>query len=103
MGDCGSNFLGYCLSTSSILFLPSSNNSSIDIIYLFIIFSLPLGDMIIVILERLFKKQNIFMPDKNHIHHRLMHLNIDYNYIILSLFSYSAASITIGLFYLQNN
>ena len=103
MGDCGSNFLGYCFSASSLLFLPKYSNDSIQIFYLLILFSLPLGDMVIVIVERLLKKQNIFLPDKNHIHHRLMNLNIDYKNIIFLLFSYSAITISIGIFYLNMN
>ena len=103
MGDCGSNFLGYCFSASSLLFLPNESNGSIPIFYLIIIFSLPLGDMLIVIFGRLLKKQNIFLPDKNHIHHRLMNLNIEYNNIIFLLFSYSALTISIGIFHLNSS
>ena len=102
MGDCGSNFLGYCFSASSLLFLPNESNGLIPIFYLLIIFSLPLGDMLIVIFGRLLNKQSIFFPDKNHIHHRLMNLNIEYNYIIFLLFSYSALTISIGIFYLKS-
>ena len=102
MGDSGSNFLGYFFSASSLLFLPNSINGSIEIFYLLIIFSLPLGDMFLVILERFIKNQNIFLPDKNHIHHRLMNLNIGYNNIIFILFSYSALSISVGIFNLLN-
>lgn len=102
MGDCGSNFLGYCLSASSLLFLPNSLDGSIQIIYLLIIFSLPVGDMFLVIFGRLIKKQNLFLPDKNHIHHRLMNLNINYKNIICLLFSYSAITISIGLLSFKN-
>jgi UDP-GlcNAc:undecaprenyl-phosphate GlcNAc-1-phosphate transferase len=102
MGDCGSNFLGYFFSASSILFLSNPINGSVEIINLLIIFSLPLGDMFFVISERFMNNQNIFLPNKNHIHHRLMNLNIGYSYIILILFSYSALSISVGIFYLLN-
>lgn len=102
MGDCGSNFLGYCFSASSLLFLPNESNGSLPILYLLIIFSLPLGDMLFVIIGRLIKKQNIFLPDKNHIHHRLMSLNVEYSHIIFFLFSYSALTISIGVFNLKN-
>ena len=103
MGDSGSNFLGYCFSASSLLFLPNESNGSLPLFYLFIIFSLPLGDMLLVIIGRLIKKQNVFFPDKNHIHHRLMNLNIEYNHIIFLLFSYSALTISIGIFNLKSN
>ena len=102
MGDCGSNFLGYLFSASSLLFLPqlTTSSNSINIFYLLLIFSLPLGDMFLVITERLLKKQNIFLPDRNHIHHKLMNLNIGYNYIISLLLFFSALTISIGFFYL---
>ena len=68
-----------------------------------ILFSLPLGDMFLVIAERIIRNKNIFLPDKNHIHHKLMKLNIKYKNIIFMLFSYSALTITIGIFFLQIN
>ena len=103
MGDCGSNFLGYLFSASSLLFLNNSTNGSIEVLNLLIIFSLPLGDMLLVILGRIVKNKNIFLPDRNHIHHRLMNLNIKYKNIIFLLFSYSSATISIGIFYILRN
>ena len=93
--------LGYCLSASSLLFLPNSSSGAMPIFYLILIFSLPLGDMFLVIVGRFLRNQNIFLPDKNHIHHRLMNLNFEYSKIIFLLFSYSAITVLIGVFYLS--
>ena len=49
MGDCGSNFLGYILSTGSIVFFEQSNGTNQIPFYYLLLFSLPLGDMIYVI------------------------------------------------------
>ena len=103
MISCGSNFLGYCLSASSLLFLSHSIFEAKNLIYLMVLFSLPLADMLLVIVERLIRKKNIFLPDKNHIHHKLMKLNIKYKNIICLLFSYSALTVTVGIFYLRQN
>ncbi len=103
MGDCGSNFLGYSLSSSVLLFLLDPDYRFANIFYIFLIFSLPMCDMVFVILERLFNKQNIFLPDKNHIHHKLMNLNFKYKYIILLLFSFSSFTTILGIFYFQKN
>ena len=100
MGDCGSNFLGFLLSTSSIYFLKSSELNSINIYPLLIIFSLPIFDMLFVIVRRFLNNKNIFLPDRSHIHHRLMDLNLDHKYIISILYFYSVVSISIGIFYL---
>ena len=102
MGDCGSNFLGFLLSSSTIYFAKISNVSSINIYFLLIIFSLPILDMLFVICRRLQKKQNIFLPDRSHIHHRLIALNLDHKYIISILYFYSAISVLLGIFYFKN-
>ena len=102
MGDCGSNFLGFLLSTSSLLFINSAGVSSVNIYYLIIIFSLPIFDMLFVITSRFLNNKNIFLPDRSHIHHRLLDLNLGHKYIIFILYFYSVISISIGIFYLKN-
>ena len=102
MGDCGSNFLGFSLATSSLLFLNYSGSlSNNNILYLMLIFSLPILDMVIVILNRLLSGRNIFLPDKSHIHHRLMQLNFDYKKIISILYFYSFFSTLIGISFIK--
>jgi len=102
MGDCGSNFLGFCLSSSALFFLKDFSSNSINIFYLLILFSLPIGDMLLVILSRLAKGKNIFLPDKSHLHHRLLKLNFGYSKIIFLLYSYSSLTITVGIYSLNN-
>ncbi len=97
MGDCGSNFLGFCLSTSALLFLKNATSNSINIYYLVILFSLPIGDMLIVIIGRLMNEKNVFLPDKTHLHHRLINLNFGYSKIIFLIYSYSSVSIFFGI------
>jgi len=103
MGDCGSNFLGFSLASSVLLFFSGSEYGYANISYIFLLFSLPICDMILVISERLINNKNIFLPDKNHIHHKLMNLKLDYKYIIFLLFSYSSFTTIIATFYLQKN
>ena len=92
MGDCGSYFLGFCLSTGAIYFSSGNNENPVSIIYLLIIFSLPLLDMIFVLLNRIFSSFNPFMPDGNHIHHRMIKAKFKYNHILLFIYVYSALS-----------
>ena len=102
MGDCGSNFLGFLLSSSTLLFINSERVSSVNIFYLIIIFSLPIFDMLFVIVNRFLNNKNIFLPDRSHIHHRLIDLNLDHKSIIFILYFYSVISISVGIFYLKN-
>ena len=97
MGDCGSNLLGFSLSTSSLFFLNYSNSKSIPIYYLVLIFSLPVFDMCYVIANRLLNHKNIFKADRSHIHHRLLDLNFKYKELIFILYLYSFLSISFGI------
>lgn len=101
MGDCGSNFLGFCLSSSSLIFLKDLKLNSIDFFYLVLIFSLPIGDMLHVIFGRIIRGKNIFLPDKSHLHHKLMDLNFDYKKIISLMYFYSTLTILTGVFLLK--
>jgi len=89
MGDCGSYFLGFCLSVGAIYFPSKESINSLPIVYLVILFSLPILDMLFVIFNRIYKKQNPLKADANHIHHRMMRANIPYKGIILLTYSYS--------------
>ena len=102
MGDCGSNFLGFCLSTSGLIFLKDSATNSINFLNLILIFSLPIGDMLTVILGRIMRGKNIFFPDKSHFHHKLMDLNFDYKNILFLMYFYTSFSVFIGIFFLRN-
>ena len=87
MGDSGSYFLGFLISTLGIV-IPTNNFSHQDLLSSFIILFLPIFDMFFVILKRLSIGKNIFFPDRSHIHHRLLDRGININktiFIILSL------------------
>lgn len=92
MGDCGSYFLGFCLSTGAIYFSSENNQNSVSIIYLLVLFSLPILDMIFVLFNRIIGSFNPFMPDNNHIHHRMVRAKFEYNHIIFFIYFYSVLS-----------
>ncbi|MCQ9203171.1 MAG: undecaprenyl/decaprenyl-phosphate alpha-N-acetylglucosaminyl 1-phosphate transferase [Prochlorococcus marinus CUG1436] len=99
MGDCGSNFLGFCLSASSLVFLRDLKFDSINFFFLILIFSLPIIDMLIVITRRILRGKSIFRPDRSHFHHKLMDWNFDYKEIIFINYFYSTITICAGIFY----
>ena len=71
MGDGGSYLIGFTLASLSIT--ANLNSSQVLVPHLaIIILLLPITDMSIVIFKRLFSGKSPFMPDKNHIHHRLL-------------------------------
>ena len=102
MGDCGSNLLGFSLSTSTLFFLDKTNNQQVPIYFLLLIFSLPICDMCFVIFGRILQNKSIFEADRSHIHHRLIDLNLKYNHLIFILYSYSFISVSLGVKNLNN-
>lgn len=86
MGDTGSMILGFLLAFTAICFIdifidkklagvPRYFLQSAPAITVAILI-LPIVDTLNVVLIRLFKKQSIFVADKNHIHHSLLELGL---------------------------
>ena len=78
MGDGGSYFLGNSLAILSIIGF-TNINGGINPITPFILFFVPVFDMIFVIKSRVKNGLSPFYPDKSHIHHRL--IKNGYSYI----------------------
>jgi len=73
MGDGGSYFLGFLI--SSLLIISAQNiNNSINILQPIFLLFVPLIDMCFVILYRLINRKSPFHPDNNHFHHRIIAL-----------------------------
>lgn len=71
MGDSGSLFLGFILATFS---LPATHLTTDGLTFLVPILALglPVMDTATAILRRALQRRNIFSPDRDHIHHRLL-------------------------------
>ena len=101
MGDGGSYFLGYSLGSISLL------NYSDEITYPFFIvillFSVPLIDMLYVIINRIRTGRSPFKADREHIHYRLIKSGYSQSEsICLLLLITQFTSILAVCFFLQN-
>ena len=97
IGDTGSNFLGYALSVISILGL-AKTYTAIVIIAPLIVLALPVFDTLWAIVRRIAKQKSlkaIVMPDRGHLHHRLMAKGYTQKQAVLILYGVSA---TFGMF-----
>ena len=76
MGDSGSYFLGFSLASLSILTFTSLNNetmvSAFSLHKSFILLAVPILDMILVICHRILKGKSPFLPDRTHLHFRMI-------------------------------
>ena len=84
MGDGGSYFLGFNLASLSLIasnaifFESEIGNAFFISLFPFLLLGVPIIDMFFVILIRIYNSKSPFYPDRNHLHHRLLSLGINY-------------------------
>lgn len=86
MGDSGSLFLGFILSTTAI----SGSAKSSTVVALgipLLALGLPLLDTSLAILRRFIAGRPIFGADRGHIHHRLLDLGLSHRQVVLVLYA----------------
>lgn len=89
MGDSGSNFLGFVLACLAII----GTAKSAALISLFIpivILAIPIFDTFFAIFRRLYNQVPIFLPDRDHLHHRLMALGMSHRRSVLIIYGVSS-------------
>ena len=97
IGDTGSNFLGYTLSIVSILGVAKTYTAAVIVLPV-IVLGLPIFDVLFAIVRRIIKGKSIkavFMPDKGHLHHKLVAKGFTPKQAVLILYGLSAS---LGMF-----
>lgn len=97
IGDTGSNFLGYSLAVISILGV-AKTYTAIVIVAPLIVLALPVFDTLFAIVRRLIKGKSlkaVVMPDKGHLHHKMLKKGFTQKEAVLILYGISA---TLGMF-----
>ena len=89
MGDTGSLLLGYLLSTVSVLGL-FKMYAVVTFAVPLLALAVPLSDTIFAIIRRLLKGQNPMLPDRGHLHHRLLDLGLSQKQAVAVLYAVSA-------------
>ena len=88
MGDTGSLALGYILSYLVLrLSFPAEagKDASRDMVIAFSTLVVPLFDVVRVVIHRVRKGRNPFLPDKNHIHHKLLRTGMRNRYVLITI------------------
>lgn len=101
MGDTGSLTIGLLVSILTVRLCMYSeekelHRQTVQAVGMVSILIVPLFDVVRVVSHRLRNGKSPFLPDKNHIHHKLMDLGLSHFYILLTLFSLTV------VFYLLN-
>ncbi|MGM9882449.1 MAG: glycosyltransferase family 4 protein [Bacilli bacterium] len=84
MGDSGSMFLGYIIAV--IALLGFKNITLTSFIVPILLLAIPIMDTLFAIIRRLINHKPLGMPDKNHLHHQLLKLNLSKRKTVLIIY-----------------
>lgn len=96
LGDSGSYFLGYNLAALSVLGSLKSE-TAVAILIPIIALGVPVIDALWSPVRRFILGQRIFMPDRDHIHHRLLKLGYTHRRAVLMLYAITIAMGVVSL------
>jgi len=84
MGDTGSLFIGFNIATISVIGTTQFKGiTTMTLLIPIIALIIPLSDTFLAIFRRIKKKKNIFMADKEHIHHKMLKMGFSQKTIAL--------------------
>jgi len=87
MGDTGSMFLGFVLSTTAIQ-TNQKASTAVAVLIPAIALGLPIIDTLLAIARRAVRGRPLFQADKEHIHHRLMAAGLSHRQTVLVLYGF---------------
>jgi len=98
LGDSGSTFAGFMLSSVGALWVLNINSGNVFFIFIpVIILALPIVDTLFAIWRRYRGHHPIFQADKGHLHHRLLARGISHKNVVFILWGISAICSVIAL------
>lgn len=88
MGDCGSLLVGYCMGVFSVL-LATEGQAPVSPYIPLLVLGAPILDTLVVMTNRKRTGKRLFLPDKTHLHHRILALGLSHKYTVLIVFGIS--------------
>lgn len=89
MGDTGAYFIGFVLAVISVNGL-CKTGAVVSFILPITVFAFPLFDTVFAFCRRIFGGKNPFLPDKRHLHHRLLDCGLTQRQTVFALYTVSA-------------
>jgi UDP-GlcNAc:undecaprenyl-phosphate/decaprenyl-phosphate GlcNAc-1-phosphate transferase len=103
LGDCGSLFVGFMLSTFVLAEAPKQPDAVNTFFVPFISFALPLTDTVLSVLRRFLSGRKLFHADREHIHHKLLELGLTQRQVVFVLYGASAVFALMSIFLLYGS
>ncbi len=96
MGDSGSMLLGFVLAAVTVHGVLKSV-AAVTLVIPLLIMGVPMFDLSLTIMRRVKNRQNIFQPDRGHLHHRLFNIGYSQRKAVLVLYAWCTLMSSLAL------
>ena len=96
MGDSGSMLLGFILASVTVQGVLKSV-AAVTLVIPLLIMGVPMFDLSLTIMRRVKNGQNIFQPDRGHLHHRLFNIGFSQRKAVLVLYAWCTLMSSLAL------
>ena len=100
-GDSGSMFQGFMIATISLLGFKTVSMTSFFVPILLL--GIPILDTLFAIIRRTIKRNPIYKPDKEHLHHQLLKLGLSHRNTVLAIYGMNLLFALASIIYVLNN
>lgn len=100
LGDTGSYFLGFILVFLTSKTALNFGNGKLDLAVPILLLAVPILDTLKVMAVRYYNKKSMFLPDKTHLHHRLLLIFGEQKVTVFFILGFSTAFLITAVLYL---
>ncbi len=86
MGDAGSYFLGFSAAVFGLVCTQTGEHSAVSPAVLLLILAIPVTDTLTVMTERFLSGESMFLPDKRHLHFRLIDAGLSHGEAVVAIY-----------------
>ncbi len=97
MGDCGSLFLGFIIASATVM-CTAKSQTLVSLALPLLALGIPIFDTLFIMLNRFGDKKPVYMPDKEHFHHRLLKLGLKQKHIAILAYTVTLLATGAGIF-----
>jgi UDP-N-acetylmuramyl pentapeptide phosphotransferase/UDP-N-acetylglucosamine-1-phosphate transferase len=97
LGDSGSMFLGFIISSSSVMCYAKSS-ALFGLTLPVLALGIPIFDTLFSMLNRFLNRRSIFAADRNHFHHRLLDKGLNQRHAVIVAYSMTLLTAGLGMF-----
>ena len=97
MGDCGSLFIGFTISTSSVM-CSTKSPTLVGLALPVLALGIPIFDTFFSILRRFLERRSVFSPDRRHFHHKLLDLGLAQRQVVVIAYVVTLLTAGLGMF-----